>query len=562
MNRSDSRAEKLVYQHPHGELVCNESFEISDYPGVTAHLRIWKSVESFDDTSDRFRRSGILIKGERAIHECSLLTPEFEKDPHGKKYFGRLECPYIDKLLREYDERREKEQPHPDDNPSLLIDPNRQHGLIREHPFTKALFLIPSERLRALIAKDREAARSKERQIANEETQNRLDRLARKASEFLKQQLEDIQELTEGEDIDKDTFAKHGVFLFPTVLNVALGEERTLTYYVKTSLVEKNKQQVSAEVDDPALTVLDAPFDLKPHRTKQDRMIGTFRVRGEALRDNVIIIASCGSLPKAQAIADVVDKKIEEHLFDEPLEFEHDQYRVREGSRKSLELFAKYPEIIAEPTMVTVTSSDSAGVPIRAACQLIPVIGSNYAHGSVVVQGRKLNTKAKVKASVNGREAETQVRVVQKPPETSIPLKIELRNEDYGNFRAKWADHEGKPHLLLVSALHKSLSRYLTYDPEAPEGEKYQGQDASHFRVLLAEIVAESVCRKSLLLESKERTWEFRWADLKEDHLIADDVLAKLQQRVRDFVAAAHAIMLSDVEIRKVDITQHVQSRT
>jgi len=136
--------------------------------------------------------------------------------------------------------------------------------------------------------------------------------------------------------------------------------------------------------------------------------------------------------------------------------------------------------------------------------------------------------------------------MVARPPETIIPTRIELRDEDYGNFRAKWADHEGKPHLLLVSAKHKSLSRYLGPAPD------YEGQDAPHFRLLLAEIVAESVCRKSLTLEAKERTWEFRWADLKEDHLIADDVLAKLQQRIRDFVADAHAIMLSDAEVRKV----------
>ncbi len=260
----------------------------------------------------------------------------------------------------------------------------------------------------------------------------------------------------------------------------------------------------------------------------------------------MIIRATCGSLPNAEAVASVVETKIEERLFDQPVEFEHDEYRVREGSRKTLELFAKYPEVVAEPTQVALTTSDGAGVPIRGGCQLVPVVGSNYARGGVVVQGRKLNAKAEINASVNGRGTATKVKVVQRPPETTIPIKIELRDEDYGNFRAKWADHEGKPHLLLVSARHKSLSRYLGPAPD------YEGQDAAHFRVLLAEIVAESVCRKSLTLESKERTWEFRWADLKEDYLIADDVLAKLQQRIRDFVADAHAIMLSDAEVRKI----------
>ena len=83
-----------------------------------------------------------------------------------------------------------------------------------------------------------------------------------------------------------------------------------------------------------------------------------------------------------------------------------------------------------------------------------------------------------------------------------------------------------------------------------PENENFPGQDAPLFRVLIAEIVAESVCRKALTMEAKERPWDFRWADLKEDNLIADDVLAKMQQRLRQFVADAHSVMLSEQEIK------------
>jgi hypothetical protein len=349
--------------------------------------------------------------------------------------------------------------------------------------------------------------------------------------------------------VDKSAFAKQGVLIFPTYLNVALGQERTLTYYARASLLRNASASVAVVADDPALTVLDVPFALRPHRSKQDLRVGSFRVRGESLKDSVIIRAVCESLPPAEAVASVVETKIEEHVFDQPLEFEYRHYRVREGSQKSLELFAKYPEVIADATDVALTTSDSAGVPIRGSCQLIPVAGSNYARGSVVVQGRKLNAGAEIKAVANGREAVATVKVVQRPPETTIPIKIELRDKDYGNFRAMWADHEGKPNLLLVSARHRSLSRYLGPAPD------YEGQNAPHFRILLAEIVAESVCRKSLFLESKERTWEFRWADLKEDYLIADSVIAKLQQRIRDFVADAHAIMFSDAEAKRATET-------
>jgi len=545
VNQPDKNAEKLVYRNPHANLVCDETIEIPGYAGVTANLMIWRAVDPFEDAGGKFRRSGILIKGKRAIHECSLLSPEFEKDPLGKRYFGRLECSYIDQLLSEFDERREKSMPQADENPSLLIDPNRQYGLLREHPFTKALLLVPSERLRALIAKDREGEQLRDRQIANKDVQRRLDQLAKRASQFLKQHVEETEELSQSEDVDKEAFTKEGVLIFPTYLKVAVGEQRTVTYYAKSSLVNKNNMQVTVDVDDPALAVLGSPFELRLHRKKEDTMIGSFRIIGQAPKDSVIIRATCAHLPVAQAIAEVVEHMVDEHLFDAPLEFEHKEYTVREGSRRSLQLYAKYPEVVAEPISVLVSSSDSKGIPVRQACQLDPVIGSNYAIGTVVVQGRKLNAKTEIKASVNDREAFTHVMVVSKIHEPGIPFKISLCNEDLGKFRAMWGEREGKPYLLRVSARHKSLARYLGPEPD------YEGQNAPHFRVILAEIVAEAVCRKALSLESKERTWEFRWADLKEDYLIADDVLSRFQERIRDFVSDAHAIMLSDAEVKR-----------
>ncbi|MGA2158973.1 MAG: hypothetical protein ABSG90_07125 [Dehalococcoidia bacterium] len=543
LNQSTEHTEKLVYRHPYGQLVCDELIEVAGYMGVTSGLKIWRAAEPLQDVGVRFRRSGIVIKGERAIHECSLLSSEFEKDPLAKRYYGRLDCPYIDKLLTEFDERREKNLSHPAENPSLLIDPNRQHGLLREHPFTRALMLIPSERLRSLIAKDRDIEQTRERAIANKDVQRRLDQLAKRASLFLKQQLEDTQELGQSEDVDKEAFTKEGVLIFPTYLKLAVGDQRTLSYYAKSSLVSEKTIQVMVEADDPGLAVLGTPFELRPHRTKGDRLIGNFRILGKAPKNSVIIRATCGGLPVAQAMADIVENIGEWRLFEAPLEFEHKEYTVQEGSRRSLQLFARCPEVVAEPVVALVTSSDSASLPVQHTCQMNTFAESNYALGVVVVQGRKLNAKAEIRASVNGRDAITHVRVVSKA-EIGIPFKFELCNEDLGKFRAMWGEREGKPYLLRVSARHKSLARYLGPPPE------YEGQNAPHFRILLAEIVAEAVCRKALSLESKERTWEFRWADLKEDYLIADDVLSRFQERIRDFVADAHIIMLNDAELK------------
>ena len=81
-------------------------------------------------------------------------------------------------------------------------------------------------------------------------------------------------------------------------------------------------------------------------------------------------------------------------------------------------------------------------------------------------------------------------------------------NEPFGLYRAMWGDNEGKPNLLKISSQHDSIKRYLGPEPE------FVGQNSNHFRALVAEIVAESVCRKTLEREARKRS--FRWANQRE----------------------------------------------
>lgn len=386
LNNPKMKPEKIVYMQPEGELVCDESFLAPGYLEAKARLLIWRAPEPLEDSSDRFRHSGLLIKGERAIHECSLLYSGLEKEPYAKKYFGRLECDFIDRLLNEYDKRRENNETHPPENPSLLIDPNRQTGLRRDHPFTKALFQIPSERLRQLIEKDKEKDKSTQKEIASKETQSRLDKLAKAASKFLAQQIEELEELTIDDKVDEDFFSKKGVLIFPTYLNIAIGQIRSLTLYINRSIFDKEGQEVRVISDDPAVSILDIPFKLKVHPKRIDRLMGTFRICGEALKEAVCLQTKSEGVPEAEAIVKVIENKIEEHVFAEPLEFEHKFYRVKEGSSKTIRLFAKYPELVTQDTIINVVSSDSESIPIKGRCHIIPVEGSNYALGEVAVQ--------------------------------------------------------------------------------------------------------------------------------------------------------------------------------
>ncbi len=541
LNNPKMKPERIVYMQPAGEVVCDESFVIPGYPKAKGRLKIWKQATPFEDPTDRFRRSGLLVKGERTIHECSFLFLGIEKEPCAKHYFGRLECDHIGFLLNEYDKQRENNEPHPAENPSLVIDPNRQTGLRRDHPFTKVLFQLPSERLRQLIEKDKEQDKSVSKEVASKQTQNRLDELAKAASKFLEQQVGEMEEMTADDKVDEDYFLKKGVLIYPTILNIAIGQVRTLTFYVNSSLYNKPDQEVTVTSDDPAISILDSSFRLRTHPKRQGRLIGAFKIRGESLHDAVCLQTKSDGIPSAEAMVKVVQNKIEEHEFASALEFEHKHHNVREGSQKTLRVYAKYPELVTQDTLVHVISSDSESVPIKGQCRVIPVVGSNFAVGEITIQGRRLSNKTvDVSASINGDKATTKVKVIQKE-ESGAPLAFKIVPHSLGVYRAAWA--VDMPNKLEVSAAHDSIKKYLGPGPVYDESH----QDQPHFRVLLAEIIAECVCRRALELEIKTRPYDFRDDFIGSPEVVANTVLTHLQRRIRDFVSIAHNVMLKDV---------------
>jgi hypothetical protein len=88
----DERPVRLVHRNPDGQPVLDETYPIEGYPQATARLRLWRAAEPLDGARPRFERNGILIKGKRAIHECTLFSDEFRADPNARRYFGRLDC--------------------------------------------------------------------------------------------------------------------------------------------------------------------------------------------------------------------------------------------------------------------------------------------------------------------------------------------------------------------------------------------------------------------------------------------------------------------------------------
>jgi len=155
----------------------------------------------------------------------------------------------------------------------------------------------------------------------------------------------------------------------------------------------------------------------------------------------------------------------------------------------------------------------------------------------VFVSGKKLGGKAKIIAQLRGYLAEANVIVVQRDIEGPFSFVIKIVDKDFGPQRAVWTEHNT---ILEISARHKSLTRYLD-----PREKNFAGQEKPHFKVVLAEIVADQVVRRLMELREEKEGPE---PDL---DYPAHAVYATHQKYVGEFLPLAHEIQLPTADLRK-----------
>jgi hypothetical protein len=149
--------------------------------------------------------------------------------------------------------------------------------------------------------------------------------------------------------------------------------------------------------------------------------------------------------------------------------------------------------LLAPGTILNVTSTAPGVVALTGRVPLRLNSSSTFLEGRVRVEGRSLGAEGTIQAIANDLVAQCRAMVTR--DEDGPSLRFEIRDTDAGPYRALWEDiEEPQTHqsvrTLLIQARHPALMRYLGDAPDFP------GQDAPWTRLLMAEIVADNVCRE------------------------------------------------------------------
>lgn len=496
--KKKERVDDLTYNFPEGDFVFDDSIEIPNYFGVNAHFIVKKHSSPFEQESLPFRE-GILIKSGAAIHDCTYF--QLDMEPLAWRFTGELRCDYIDKLVREFDDREEQnpDKPnHPKNNPMRLLDPFRD-GLILEHPFAQVLYKKCRDILKLLIDEIKKAEQKTKRDVTDEALDKKLKQLSKAISRIFEKRLIDLEEEIQTEEIDDSKIKQLGLGLHiipPEEQPVFVDQPKTFSVVIKHSESLDVSIPIKVISSDPEnVSIVSSPIFIK--KLSEDGKIGrtTFTVKSDKIGSEAIIEVIYDGYSNLVLVKTI---ELPEPEIPFGLSFEKLKYRLALNKVKTMVLRLNSKSNPPDKVVADVTS-DNPEIIIKGGgkCELLLEKPHNIFIGKIRAVGRQLKASGTITAKVKYfKTSSCGVTVEEKEPKSGMNFKPPKPIEDdFGTVRYKWDDKE--PYLLLIGAKHPSIRRYLG----EPTDKGYPGVKNPSYHTVLADVIAEALA--FILLEKQ-----------------------------------------------------------
>lgn len=511
----------------------NQTFEVTGYPGVKAKLRVYRRKDGAFSNAEKDLRLGMIrITDGKAVHESSFLNRDLENDPLSKVFFGKLECKHIKELHVAFDKAREAKTEHPINNAVDILDPSRRGGLTRKHPFVEALASDLFNRLKPLIDEERKAKRSERQRLSDERTEKDLQDVGALCSEFMASEVE-LQDNIH-DDSAKKTPGKYtstGISLSPPFANLIVGEQKQFSIKIDT----RKKQDffigdpVQISCDSESLVVRHDKSKLSIDPSDSNFLSCYFYCYG------VSPVESAEVSVAVQSFSDSVRVKVFPTLADQyshiqELQLNSAVYRVKKDKKKQVQVFLPM-DYFSEGMTVSINVDSDTFKANKSEIALTAYPEKGIAQGSFFVHTHSTDSNIEAALTVEIPSIDEKATADLKiHSDLSFSINPKLVDEDFYNQRTHWSGN-----VLKIAGRHPTVKRYL-----GSPAENFPGQHDSQFRVLLAEIVTESVCAK--ILETTEETTSTEDWD-------AAAYIAMMSELTTKLAPMVHNILLPDTEL-------------
>ena len=521
--KTDEQETRLVYSKPSSEKIIDQDYCVPGYNGARARFRLYKTSEPFPDISiPEFARHGILLKGKRAIYENSLLSDDIRRDPNINRFFGIIECDYIDILKREYDKRELNGTEHPSDNPTYLGDPTRHNGLNGKHPFKPALLIEPTNLLKEHLKGMRDDSSSHKFSSKVDDLTNMMCKFA---TEFLGVDDEDT-----GNNELWPRLETNGLMFWPHVLeNMLVDTERTITIYAKSSRILSNNATIEVTVGKGNIQIIEHPKPFRQHKIREGILLTHFTIASKhphEKNESSEIIATCKSTDN-KLTADMQISVISRRML-KTLEFSKDVYYLTPGETISIKLCGKFPQVKPDDNVdASINKTHIVSLLTKHKDAILTDVGNGFCECQLTVRGNRIgrtSLSASVQTPIQTYHANVEIVVQDKRTPDQRQVRIKWSDAEPGNYPARWETET----LLCLFRKHPEFSRILEYD--------LHGGKSKEFAMAIYYVMRDAISERSMIREGQMLSLN----SLQTESDQKETVLARLQAIKRNCADLVH----------------------
>ena len=304
-NNRPRREFQLRYRFPIAEHVSTVSVPVGN-SGVECEITLYKATEPLDTPREvgPSAQAGLLIKGVNAIFENTLF--KFDGIVHSQRFFGRVTCPHLDQLLRDY-------------QPIVLAT---RDGLDRSHTFIRELIQTCENFLQPFVDEEARRARTEERRVQSAQLRQKLSQALTELNRIAR---EELAALDPGNDPETpNPFVPDSGFGFvPDMTNVVLTRRKTLLIRGLTPQIVPEGSLVNVSSENPNVTIVTPSLTIEPREDFPWIAEAKVIAEGTQVGAESIIVAECEGLT-AEALVRVIGRE-------PPSEDDHPDRRRRRG---------------------------------------------------------------------------------------------------------------------------------------------------------------------------------------------------------------------------------------
>lgn len=538
VNANTEKENILFYKEPQGKMVFDEEITVPDYPQDVAHAHV--VIKRADnripiDSKSSYWEGGFIVKSNHAIHGITSLSHDIENNHYFEYYFGRITCPYIDELFYEYEECEKNKQSHTSNNPVRIMDPLRDEGLFSEHPFTKALYSEIAKHVRNILKKHEEEVGHRSREVENEQTKKRHQKLGRAVGKFFKEEVEDLESYEDENYLGNADIPAGGMRIVPEGLKVPINKTKKVYIYVKP-IAQQEDKHVLISVESDSIKV---NSDIVRLIDRGDGILtNSVSFTGIQVANDIKVKLVWNNVVKFISVSVVIQEQQPPSLTE--FQFEKQNYTVKEGKEKKLTIVAQWPEFIHGKVTLKINMAHNEYCELAHDTIALDYdrtssekYGKKFATGVVKVKGIKAGGHVTISAILQNKEITAKIRVA--PQEKfGQPFEIKLVDEEeLGTEQRAFL----MGNIMKINGRHKVMQRYL-----GPREKWDDTQNSMHVRLLIAELVADTVVRRILESRSQKNSSEYNDMDVTRFY-------KEHRQYTEKFLEIAHYIQIPNHDI-------------